>query len=330
MCQALAALVANLIAFVAAYVVAPTAGAQPVTFPAAFPAVVRLVVPFAAGAGTDVIARVVAAQLGPHLGANVIVENRVGASGLIGSSAVAKGPRDGSMLLFTSSSLTTTAATAKTMLFDINADLVAVAIVADGPMLVGVSAKSGIKTPAELVAAARAKPGGLTSSSGGIGTVGHMAAELLNDAAKIQMLHIPYKGAAPALTDVAAGTVDLLIASSSTLAPQIKAGRVVPIAVTSREPSLAYPGMPTMDSAAPGYNAGIWYGLFAPAGMPAPMVQRLNREVNEIANTPKVRAITEGDGAFPLAMTPEELGRRVREDYATWRRLAAEKNIVTD
>jgi tripartite-type tricarboxylate transporter receptor subunit TctC len=304
----------------------PAAFAQPVTFPSN----VRLVVPFAAGAGTDVLARAVAAQLGPRLGANVIVDNRVGASGLIGSGAVAKGPRDGSMLLFTSSSLTTTAATAKIISFDMNADLVPVAIVADGPMLVAVSSKSGIKTPAELVAAARAKPGGMTSSSGGIGTVGHMAAELLNDSAKIQMLHIPYKGAAPALMDLAAGTVDLLIASYSTLASQIKSGRVIPIAVTSLQASAAYPGMPTMASAAPGYNTGIWYGMFAPAGLPAPMLQRLNREVNEIANTLEIRAITQGDGALPLAMTPEELSRRVHDDYAIWKRLAAEKNIVTE
>lgn len=319
-------LIRGLLSAVTLFAAAPTAMAQPLSFPASM----RLVVPFAAGAGTDVLARAVAAQLGPRLGTNVIVDNRVGASGLIGSGAVAKGPRDGSMLLFTSSSLTTTAATAKVMPFDMNAELVPVAIVADGPMLVGVSAKSEIKTPAELVAAARAKPGAMTSSSGGIGTVGHMAAELLNDSAKIQMLHIPYKGAAPALMDLAAGTVDLLIASYSTLAPQIKSGRVVPIAVTSLQPSAAYPGMPTMASAAPGYNTGIWYGLFAPAGLAAPMLERLNREVNEIANTPEIRAITQGDGALPLAMTPEELSRRVRDDYNTWKRLAAEKNIVTE
>ena len=298
--------------------------------PSAFPATVRVIVPFSPGAGTDVLARAVAAQLGARLGTNVIVDNRLGASGLIGSAAVAKGPHDGSTLLFHSSSLVTTAATAKSLPFDMNTDLVPVAIVADGPMLVSTSAKSGIKTPAELVARARAKPGGLTSSSGGIGTVGHMAAELLNDAAKIQMLHIPYKGAAPALVDVAAGTVDMLVASYSTLAPQIKSGRVIPIAVSSLQPSPAYPGLPTMASAAPGYNTGIWYGMFAPSSLNASMVRRLNREINEIANTPEIRALTQGDGAVPVAMTPEELGKRIREEYATWKRLAAEKNIVTE
>jgi len=291
---------------------------------------VRLVVPFSAGAGTDVLARAVAAQLGPRLGTNVIVENRVGASGLIGSSALAKAPRDGSTLLFTSSSLITTAATAKSMTFDVIADLVPVAIVADGPMLVGMSLKSGIRTPAELVATARMKPGALTSSSGGVGTAGHMAAELLNDSAKIHMLHIPYKGAAPALVDVAAGEVDMLIASYSTLAPQIKSGRVIPIAVTSPYPSPTYPGIQTMASAAPGYRSGIWYGMFAPSGLHASLIQRLNREVNEIANTPEVRALTQGDGAVPMVMTPEEHGRRIVEEYATWKRLAVEKNIVAE
>jgi tripartite-type tricarboxylate transporter receptor subunit TctC len=315
---------ASLVAVLATFAVAPTAVAQQ----ANFPSTMRLVVPFAAGAGTDVLARAVAAQLGPRLGTVVIVDNRAGAAGVIGSASVAKGPRDGSTLLFTSSSLTTAAATAKNLPFDMNADLTPVAIVADGPMLIGVSVKSGIKTPAELVAAARANPGKLTSSSGGVGTVGHMAAELLNDAGKIQMLHIPYKGAAPALMDLAAGTVDMLIASYSTLAPQIKSGRVIAIAVTSLQPSPAYPGVPTMASAAPGYNVGIWYGMFAPSGLPAAMMQRLNREVNEIAKTAEVRAITQGDGALPLAMTPEELGRRVHGDYATWKRLATERSIV--
>jgi len=295
-----------------------------------FPSTVRIVVPFAPGAGTDVMARAVAAQLGARIGSTVIVDNRGGAAGQIGTASVAKGPKDGSILLFTSSSLITTAATSRNLPYNLLADFVPIAIVADGPMLVGMSAQSGIKTPAELIAAAKAKPEGLTSSSGGVGSVGHLAAELLNDAGKIQMRHIPYKGAAPALIDLAAGTVDMLIASYSTLAPQIKSGRVVPIAVTYQQPSAAYPGVPPMAVAAPGYNVGIWYGMLGPAGLPPDMVQRLNREINEIAKTSELRQLTQADGAAPLLVGPEELSKRVRGDFAMWKRVAAQKNIVIE
>ena len=147
-----------------------------------FHATIRLIVPFAPGAGTDVMARAVAAQLGPRIGSAVIVDNRSGATGQIGTMSVAKGPKDGSSLLFTSSSLITTAATSRNLPYNLIEDFVPISIVADGPMLVGVSAKSGIKTPAELIAAAKAKPDALNSSSGGVGSVGHLSADLLNEA----------------------------------------------------------------------------------------------------------------------------------------------------
>ena len=297
---------------------------------AAIPPLIKVVVPFAPGAGTDVLARAVVAQLGTRLGTTVVIENRAGASGVIGVASVVRGPRDGSMLLFHSTSLVTTAATSTNQPYDVTTDLVPVAIVGDGPMLVGVSAQAGITTPAQLVASARANPERRTAGSGGVGSVGHLAAELLNDAAKVQIRHIPYKGAAPALVDVAAGTVDILIASYSTLAPQIRSGRVLPIAVTSLEPSTAYPGIPPMATAAPGYKASIWYAMFAPAGTPAALVNRLNREINEIANSGEVRTIVQADGAVPVLASPEELAQRVRQDYATWKRLATLKHISID
>ena len=144
------------------------------------------------------------------------------------------------------------------------------------------------------------------------------------------MRHIPYKGAAPALVDLAAGTVDVLVASYSTLASQIKSGKVLAIAVTSSQPSPAYPGVPTMASAAPGYNVGIWYGVLGPSGMAADLVKRLNHEINEIAQTPELRRLAEADGAAPVLASPEELKRRVQDDFNTWKRLATQKNIVID
>jgi tripartite-type tricarboxylate transporter receptor subunit TctC len=213
-------------------------------------------------------------------------------------------PHDGTTLLFTSTSIVSTQATVRNFPYDVTTDLVPVSIVSDGPMLVTVSAKSGIKTPAQLVAAARAKPDGLTASSAGIGSIGHLSVELLNQAANIRIRHIPYKGAAPALTDVAAGNVDMTIGSNSTVAPQVQTGRVIPIAVTSAGPSPAYPGLPTMASAAPGYHATIWYGLFAPAGAPEGLIKLLNREINEIAKTPEFGRILQMDGATPVSLGP--------------------------
>ncbi len=297
---------------------------------APFPPTVRLIVPFAAGAATDVFARAVANRLGPRIGTTVIVENRAGAASLIGAAAVVNAPRDGSTFLFTSASLVTAAATARSISFDVTTDLVPVAFVLDSPLVVGMSAKSGIKTPAELVAAARAKPDSLTVGSSGVGGFAHMAAELLNDAGKIQIQHIPYKGSAPALLDVAAGTIDMTIAGYSSWVPLLKSGRVVPIGVTTAQPSPAFPGMPTMASAVPGYSVSIWYGVFAPAGTSDALVQRLNHEVIEISKTPELRELIQTEGGTPVALAPKELAQRVRDDYATWKRLAVLKRVVAE
>jgi len=297
---------------------------------ATFPPLVRIVVPFPGGAITDITARTVAPQLAARLGTTVIVENRAGGSTLIGSGAVAKGPKDGSMLLLTTPSLVTVAATMPNMPFDLNNDLIPVAMLTEGPMLIAVSTKTDIKSPADLVAAARAKPDTVTYGTSGVGTLGHLASELLNDAAGVQMRHIPYKGSAQAVTDLAAGNIDMLIGAHSSLAPHVKGGRVREIAVTSRQPSAAFPGMPAMASAAPGFATDIWTVVFVPAGTPAAIVQRLNRELNEIAKSKELRDLMLADGANPMTMSPEEISRRIRESLATYKKVAATKNIVAE
>lgn len=295
------------------------------------PPLVRIVVPFAAGSSTDAMGRALAAQLSTRLGTNVIVENRAGGSGLIGASAVAKGPRDGSMLLFTSVSMITAVATLRTASFDPIGELVPVALVGEGPLVVAVSTKTEIKTPADLVAAARARPDALTHGTAGVGTLSHLSAEFFNDAAKVQIKHIPYKGAALAVIDLAGGTIDAMFAVNTTLAPQIKAGRVRLIGVTSDQPSSAYPDLPTMNSVAPGYNTTVWTAIFAPAGTPVALVQRLNREIREIVKSDKaMQDIMQFDGVAPGALSPEELARLVRESLATWKKIATAKNIVLD
>lgn len=295
------------------------------------PPLVRIVVPFAADSSTDAMGRALAAQLSTRLGTNVIVENRAGGSGLIGASAVAKGPRDGSMLLFTSVSMITAVATLRTVSFDPISELAPVALVGEGPLVVAVSTKTDIKTPADLVAAARAKPDVLTHGTAGVGTLSHLSAEFFNDAAKVQIKHIPYKGAALAVIDLAAGTIDAMFAVNTTLAPQIKAGRVRLIGVTSEQPSPAYPDLPTMSSVAPGYTTTVWTAIFAPTGIPTALVQRLNREIREIVKSDKaMQDIMQFDGVAPGALSPEETARLVRESHATWKKIAVAKNIVLE
>lgn len=294
------------------------------------PALIKIIVPFAAGASTDAAARAVAAELAKRTGGNVIVDNQPGASTFIGVSAAAKAPKDGSVLLMTSTSTITAAATKHTVPVDITTEMVPVSQLSAGPLIVAASAVSNIKTPAELVAAARAKPDQITHGTGGIGTLAHVAAEMINDTAKIQLKHVPYKGAALAVPDFVAGRIDLLVGVYTTIGPQVKAGRAHIIGVTTAQPQAAFPGVPTMASVALGLNIDIWVGFFAPLGTPAAIVQRLNAELNEVAKTKAVRDVIEPDGSVPQAITPEAFGARVKIDYAAWKKLAAAKSIVVD
>ncbi|MBL8336183.1 MAG: tripartite tricarboxylate transporter substrate binding protein [Rhodoferax sp.] len=297
----------------------------------AVPAVMRIVVPFAPGGSNDVIARAVGPALAKRLNNTVIIENKPGAAGAIGADAVAKGPKDGSLLLLTSSSILTSAATMpRTTPYDVLTAFAPVAMVGQGPMLLAVSAATPYKSPADLVAAARAQAGSVKYGTAGQGSIAHMSSEMLGDAARVQMLHVPYKGAAPALLDLAAGTIDMMISNYSSLAPQIKAGRVRPLAVTSRQASPAFPDLPPMAGAAPGFSAEIWVAVFAPAGTPAGLVQRLNRELVEIARQSDIRALLEADGALPTPLNPAEVAVRVKEDLAAWKKIATDKNITAE
>jgi len=294
------------------------------------PALVRLVVPFPPGGSNDVIARAMAPQLAKRLGTNVIVENKGGAAGVIGSDAVAKAPADGSYLLLTSSTFLTTAATQAKLPYDPIAAFVPVAMVAEGPLLVAVPAEKPIKTPAELVAAARARPGALNYGTAGVGSLAHHATERRNGAANNQMTHVPYKGAGPALIDLAAGQIDVMISNYSSLVPQMKSGKVRAIAVTSPKPSPAFPDLPPLWAAVPGYAIDIWVTVFAPAGTPAPLVERLNKEINEISASPELRTFLDPDGALPVALTPAAITARLKQELAQLKKIAAERKISLD
>jgi tripartite-type tricarboxylate transporter receptor subunit TctC len=230
----------------------------------------------------------------------------------------------------TTNSTVSAAATLQNTPFDLNRDLIPIALIGDGPMMVGASSKSGIKTPADLLNTARAKPDTITYGTSGVGSLPHLSTELFSDAAKIQLKHIPYKGGGAAVIDLAAGTIDIMFATHSTFAPHIQAGRVVPIAVTTRQPNPAFPGLPTMASVAPAYAGSVWISVFAQAGIPVALAQRLNRELNEIAAGREVSAILNQSGLPPLALTMEDLRVRMRDEYNGWKKIAADKKIVLE
>ncbi|EER61820.1 conserved hypothetical protein [Acidovorax delafieldii 2AN] len=294
------------------------------------PAMIRIIVPATPGSSTDAYARAVAVQLGERTGSSVIVENKPGASTMLGSAAVAKGPKDGSMLLVNSTSLVSTGASMKEPPLDVVKDLVPVAILEQNPLVVAVSTKSGIRTPAELVAAARATPDTLTHGTTGIGSIAHIAQEQFDDAAKIRIKHVPYRGASLAVMDMAGGVIDMVIATHTTVAPGVKTGRARLIGITSLAPNTAFSGVPTMASVAPGFSLDLWLGVFAPTGTPSPVVNRLNREINEIARSDKLREMMASDGGEPVTLAPEQIAPRIKESFATFRKLAAEKNFVAE
>ena len=295
------------------------------------PKLIKIIVPFSAGASNDAIARAIAVPLAKRLQTAVIVENKAGAAGVIGADAVAKSARDGSVLLFTSSTFLTAAATQARLPFDPIAAFAPVAMVGQGPLLLAVSSSTSIKSPADLITAARAKPGGLTYGTAGVGSVGHLATELLNDAAKIKMTHVPYKGAANALADLAGGQIDVMVSNYSTLAALLQGSdKLRALAVTSKQPHPSFPNLPPLTTTVPGYSIDIWVGVFAPAGTPAPLIERLNREINEIAASPELAKVLGPDGTVPAGISPASFAARVKEELAQWKQLATDHKIIAE
>lgn len=296
----------------------------------AAPKLMRIVVPFSAGASNDAIARTIAPQLAKRLETTIVIENRPGAAGVIGSDAVAKAPRDGSVLLLTSATFLTAAATRSRMPYDPVTAFAPVAIVAQNPSILAVSALAPIRTPAQLIAAARSKPNWLTYGTAGVGSIGHLTTELMTAAAKVEMRHVPYKGASNAAIDLAGGQIDVMVSSYTTLSPFVKSGKVRLLAVTSREAHPAFTDLPPLNATVPGVVNETWAGVLAPAGTPAPLVDRLNREINSIAGSPELRPFFEPEGMLPVPLTPGAFAARVKQELAQWKQIATAKNIVAE
>ncbi|MCC7485972.1 MAG: tripartite tricarboxylate transporter substrate binding protein [Burkholderiales bacterium] len=276
---------------------------------------VQVVVPYTAGGSIDLYSRAMAQALSRAWGRNVVVDNRPGASGMIGTEIVTKADPDGHVLLGHTSSYPATAAVRAKLPFDPARAIVPLATFARAPMLIAVHPSVPAKSVKELVAVAKRTKGRLNYGSSGSGGNNHFSGALFAAAAGVQMTHVPYKGISGAVTALASGEVEIVIASQAALGPQVKAGRVRPLAVTSLKPSPLFPGMPAAaEAGVPGYTYELWWGLFGPAGMPADRVAAVNAAVNKILATEEMKKFLAGEAAEPWPQTVAQLdGFLVRE-----------------
>ncbi|MFN0299421.1 MAG: Bug family tripartite tricarboxylate transporter substrate binding protein [Burkholderiales bacterium] len=316
-------------AVVLALVISVDAYAQPTSFPSR---PIRVVVPFPPGGLNDVVARVIAQKLGENLGQSVIIENRGGATGTIGSAAVAKAPADGYTLL---SSGSTTAAVAphlySNLPYDQAKDLVAVGRIGAVSSIVLVHPSVPAATMGELIALMRAKPGTINFGSGGSGGSQHIGAELLKTLTGVEMTHVPYKGGGPAMIDLVAGQIAMMIEPMPTALPQMRAGKVKGLAVTTPQRSSAVPDLPTVSEAGvPGYDLTIWLGFFAPAGTPREIIAKLNAEIARVLRTPEMRDRLAQQGVDAIIDTPEEFSAYVREEIARWGKVVRDSGAKLD
>ncbi|HEV8111102.1 MAG TPA: tripartite tricarboxylate transporter substrate binding protein [Burkholderiales bacterium] len=283
---------------------------------------VRIVVPFPPGGGADALARLMAPKLAEIWKEQVTVENRPGASGHIGADFVAQSAADGATLLMSS----TASLTQKNV-----AQFAPVTLVSASPYVVTASAKVPVSSIRELIELARANPGKITFASSGTGAASHLSAELFKSMAKVELLHVPYKGTGQAVTDLLAGQVDLLFAPSQTVIQHARAGKLKALATTGARRTETLPELPTVaESGLPGYEAFGWFGVLAPAATPRPIVERLSADANRVLADPDVRSRMIALGADPRGNTPEEFARFIREDQAKWAKLMREAGITPE
>jgi len=303
----------------AAFAVLCTLGSLMPTLPAhaqAFPSKnLVMIVPYTPGGSADLFSRVMAQKLGEMWGRNVIVENRPGASGMIGTELVTKAAPDGYTLLGHTSSYPATASVRAKLPFDPARAIIPVAMTARAPMVIAVHPSVPAKNVKELIAVAKRTPGGLNYGSSGSGGNNHFAGALFSSAAGVKMTHVPYKGISLAVTALASGEIEIVISSRAALAPQLNAGRVRLLAVTSAEPSPLFPDLPAAGKVgAPGFSYELWWGIFAPAGMSAERLAFINTASNKILASAEMKKLIANEAAEPWPLTPQQLdGLLVKE-----------------
>jgi tripartite-type tricarboxylate transporter receptor subunit TctC len=294
------------------------------------PKIVRIVVPFSPGGSNDVFARAIGQRLMTKFNITVIVDNRPGAGGAVGSEMVARAEPDGATLLLTSVSFATNAAVQKNLGYDPLKSFAPVALLARGPMLLTVGKSTPYKTLAEYIAAARDPKSRISYGSAGIGSIGHMSGEMLNAMAGTQSLHVPYKGISNAVTDLIGGNLQMMITTAASVSGPLKAGLIRPIAVTSLKRSKFAPDLPPIAEVVPGYSVEVWWAMLAPAKTPKAIVDMLNAEIRASGETAEMRELYARESTEPGQLNATEFGSFLSDEIAKWRRLAKDRNITLD
>ncbi len=293
---------------------------------------IRLLVPFTPGGSTDILARALAPKLSAALGQNVLVDNKPGAGGSLGASEAAKGEADGSVLLMGHiGTLAVNPAIYPRLGYDPLKSFVPVAWVARVPNVLVVPASAPVRSFKDFIERARTRPGQFTFSSGGNGSAAHITFEYLKLAARIFMLHIPYRGTAPSVTDLIAGNVDATFTGAPAVLPHVKSGRLRALAVSSAQRIPSLPDVPTVaESGFPGWEADQWYGVVAPAGTPAAVVNRLNAEINKALALPDVAQQLASEGAVPMPGTPQAFADLIQREIPRWAAVVKAGHVSPD
>jgi tripartite-type tricarboxylate transporter receptor subunit TctC len=303
------------------------AGAQ--TYPAK---TVRIIVPFPPGAGVDIVTRAVSGRLGEALGQQLIVDNRAGAGGIVGAEVAAKSPADGyTLFMGTAGILTVIPHINSKAPYSPERDFAPVSLVASVPSMLVVHPSLPVKSVKDLIALARAKPGAINYASTGNGTLPHLAAEFFKTQAKVNMVHVAYKGSAPATTDLLGGQVEVFFGNVLSVIGQVRDGRLRALAVTSLQRQAVAKDVPTMaESGFPGFEAGTWFGLLVPAGTPRDIIARLHADIAKTVRLPDVQERLAGQGATTIGNTPEQFAAYIRSESAKWAQVLKASGVRAD
>jgi tripartite-type tricarboxylate transporter receptor subunit TctC len=291
---------------------------------------VRIIVPFAPGGGSDFIARFIAQRLSVSLGQQFIVENRAGAGGMIGAEIGVKSAPDGYTLTLISNSYTVNPSLYK-IKYDPLADITAVIQISQGPYLVVVHPSLPVQSMGELIALAKSDPQRINFASSGTGSLVHLASEMLAAMAGFKLNHVPYKGTGPALTDTIGGQTNALLGSTAATLPHVRSGRLRALAVTTSQRLAAEPSISTVaESGVPGYEVVLWHGFIAPKGVPAPVIERLNAEVNKILQLKETAEQLQNDGVSPAGGGPEQFLAAIKKEIEVWRKVVNDAGVKTE
>ncbi len=289
---------------------------------------IRMIIPFAAGGTTDFVGRVIGEKLGEALGQPIVIESRGGAGTIIGTGVLARAPSDGYTIMLATPDFTINPSLQPDLPYDTPKDFTPISLIATYPLVLAANSEQGIKSVADLISRAKARPGQLNYASAGNGSIQHLCGAMLVDMAKLDMMHVPYKGGAPAAADLVAGRVSVLCSGAPPLDPYVKSGklRILAVSTPTRHPAL--PGVPSIaESGVPGFDVTAWFGFIGPAGMPPDVVKRLNSGIVKVMQDPDLRKRLSILGAELGGSTPEAMGRLVNAEIEKWRKVIVANGI---